>query len=520
MNSRLRLSVALSTAAAAAVLAFGCGGGGGDSGSSVADPATAAPADTPVFIDATVRPAGDQKTSIEDLVSKVTDGKVDPGSALIKQIDQSIASDPQTKGITYEDDIAPWLGEKVGISLSDFDGQNFNGVGATLQVTDTGAAGDFYDKIKDQKDVTSGTYKGFDYTSSSGDSGTFGVVDNFFVIGQDLATYKSIVDTIQGGDSLDADTGYKDALATASDSSVADVYVDVGGLIKAAGSQVDPQILKFYNALGVDFSNSTAFASLVPSSDKVEMDISTDAGTGLYSSGDPSKLLGSFPQDSFAAFASADVGKQITKALDGIDKVGFPPEVPPGALKSALARAGVNLGQITSRIGDVGVFVDGSSIVNIGGALVVTSGSAKDASDSVNQITVLLKKSGARGFSVLKGRTGFQVLDPQLPRPLVVTATGDRIAIGLGLPQTLKAATASGPTLASDPTFKEAESALGDSKIAGFVNLAPIAAFAQLAGDPSVQQALPYLQKFSYLAFGSGTSGKFTTSKIILALGK
>ncbi len=529
MNSRARLSAVLSTVTAVAVLAFAGCGGGGDGGGTAADPAAAAPAGSPLFVEGSIRPSGDEKTAIEDLVNKATNGQVDAGAEIVKAIDQGFADDPDTKGLTYEDDIAPWLGEKAGVAFQKYDGQNFTGVTIAVQVTDEGAAQDFINKLKDssKEKITEDSYKGFDFSTTSGnpatgnDPASIGIVDNFLVLGEKPEDFKAVVDTLEGGKSLESDKDYKDTVATTPDGSVFDIYANVGALIKQSGQAVDQQVLDFYNAIGTDFSNSVAVASVVPKSDSLELDVSTDAGTS-YGGGDASKLIGSFPDDSIAALGVADVGKQIEKVLDGVNAVGFPPEVPKGALYSTFKKAGVDIKGITSKIGDVGVFVNGSDIANIGGVLVATTDSEKTASESVKDFTLLLKRGGTPGFTVLKGQNGFQIVSSQLPKPLVVISSGDRIAAGLGLAETLQAASGKSPggTLADNPVFTEAKSALGSAHLAGFVNPKPLIALAQLSSDPNLEQALPYLQNLAYVAFGNGTSGDFATTKFILALSK
>ena len=520
MNSRFRLSAVLSTAAVAAVLAFaGCGGGGDDSGSG-ADPATAAPADTQIFVEGTVKPAGDTKTNIEQLVDTATNGQVDAGQQIIDQINASFAGDPDTKDLTYESDIEPWLGEKAGIALAGYDGEDFEDYSAALQVTDSGSASDFFDKVKEQGENIGegGSYEGYDYVTDTEDDTVIGLGDDFFVLGSDLANFKAAVDAAAGGDSLDSDSSYTDAISHATSGSLATVYVDIGGMIKDAGQSVDQQVLDFYKALGVDFSDATAVASLVPNSDNLEVDFATNASESF--GGDPSSLMASFPGDTIAGFASAGVGEQLQSALEGINEVGFPPEVPKGALFQTLDNAGINVKSITSKIGDVGLFVNGSGLANIGGALIVTTDSEKTASDTVKRFTLFLRRAGAPGFSVLKGNQGFSVTNTDLPRPLVVTFKGDRILAGLGLAQTLAAASGNGATLGDNDKFKDAQSALGGEKISGFIDADPLIALGQLSGDPSFDPARPFRETLAYLAVGYGSDNGFATSKVILALNK
>jgi hypothetical protein len=463
-----------------ALILAGCGSSSG--GSSSGDPVAAAPKDSSVFIEGSIRPSGDLKSNIEDLAKNAA-GISDPGTLIVDRIDSALKQDPESKDFTYEKDIEPWLGEKAGLFLSNYDGSDFKRAAGILQTTDSGAAQDFIDKAaaNSTNKVRDASYEGVDYKVTDSDGTSVGIVDDFLVIGTNEDSFKAVVGA-SGGDSLDSSSAYKAAVSAVPDGSLADVYVDIGGLIKQAGASVDQQIVRFYKALGYDFSNATAVASLVPGSDQVELDVATNATPNAVTGGAVKELLGSFPATSFLAVATPDVGKQLGRAIDGIDKVGFPPQVPPGALKSTLARAGIDLDKIAASIGDVGLFT---------------------------QVT-----SNAEGFAFRS---------PQLPKPLVVIAAGKRIGIGYGVEATQQAVSAavSGETLDSNPTFQAAADALGSTGISGFVDPKPILQLAETLGagsDSGFQMARPYLDKLDFLAFGTGSEGDLVTQKVILKL--
>src|SRR3954469_24661538 len=108
MMTRIRVLLVLSLAAlAAAIPLSGCGGGGGGGGTS-ADPATLAPSDAPLFVEATVRPEGELKSNIESLVENAA-GISDPGTLIIDRLNSSLADADTEEKLTYEDDIEPWL---------------------------------------------------------------------------------------------------------------------------------------------------------------------------------------------------------------------------------------------------------------------------------------------------------------------------------------------------------------------------------------------------------------------------
>lgn len=519
MNTRTRASLVLSSAAVAATIAIAGCGGSSSSGSD--DPAGLAPADSPLFVEASVKPTGEVKANVESL-SKGLAGISDPGSLIIAQLDSSVAQSGQD--ISFETDIQPWLGEKAGIFFQRYDGQNFSGVGAALETTNSSEASDFVDKLAQTSNspVTQNSYNGADYTTDTADGTSIGVVGDFLVAAEDQKTFEAAVDA-SDGDSLADDGKYKDALSNAPDGSLADVYVNIGDLINSAGDQVDQQVLDFYNSLGIDFSKSTALASIVPGPDQIEIDVSTDAGGGVDASG-LTDFVGSFPAGSWAAFASPNVGEQVKKVIDSFDENGIPGSVPPGKFKSAFAQQGIDVDKIVESIGDVGLFVEGTGRSDLGGALVVQTNDPQSASDTVGKLTDLVRQSGSPGFKAIPG--GFSVTDPQQigNKPVEIVAKGDRVVIGYGEAATQEALSGgSGQTLEGSASFDAAVKALDGTDLAGFLDIATVLKLAESMGagsDLNYQQLRPYLGKLDFAAVGAGSSGDLTTSKVVLKLQK
>ena len=122
----------------------GCGGGS-DSGSAASDLTSLVPPDVPFYAEAVIRPDGDQREAIESLSSQVA-GIDDPGSLIVGRLDAALADEPGD--FTYEDDIAPWLGERGAVFLRSFDQSGYGIDGAVaVEVTDAGAAQDFIDRV-------------------------------------------------------------------------------------------------------------------------------------------------------------------------------------------------------------------------------------------------------------------------------------------------------------------------------------------------------------------------------------
>ena len=264
-------------------------------------------------------------------------------------------------------------------------------------------------------------------------------------------------------------------------------------------------------------------ASVVPGSEDIEINFSTNAGAKSASSGDASDLLASFPGGSFAAFASAEFGKNLQQEIDSLDERGIPGELEPGELKQQMSAAGIDLDQLSGSIEDLGVFAQGNTRNNLTGAVVLTTKGAREASNTVANIGLLLRASGTPGVTAISGKaSGFSIHSNELgSKPLVVAAEGNRIAISYGPAASTQALTATkGATLAEDPAYKEAVAALGDTPISGFVDGPAAVQLASslipAAEQEGFQEAKPYLDKVAFVAIGGGSSGDLATSRAIV----
>ena len=369
----------------------------------------------------------------------------------------------------------------------------------------------------------SGSYNGVDYVVEKDETGTtLGVFDGLVAFAQSEAIFKSMVDASEG-ENLAGEDAFTSAIGNVPGESAADVYVDIGGLIEEAGNEIDANTQTFLDSVGIEPKEATAVASLVPNSDNVELDLSSNVSGDNPPSGDASKLLGSLPDTSVGALASAEFGKRFNEGIDKIDEEGIPGQVPPHQLKKAMKEAGVDLEGIANSIGDVGVYVTGNSEKTLAGALVMEAESDTQAANTVSNVGLFLRKAGVPGVTkISEGATGFSIRSPELGRqPVVIAAKGSRIVIGYGIASALSAFQESGKTLADNPAFKEAEGALGSTPIAAFVDghsALNLASALVPPGDEEFREAKKYLSKIEYVAVGSEASDGLATAKLIVGV--
>jgi hypothetical protein len=513
VRRRFVLSVLL---AALVALLAACGGGSG--GGDGTDPASVAPASAPLYIGFTLRPEGEEKEDV-DALAKTVAGVDSLGGLIVEELEKSAESDGEP--FDYAKEVEPWLGEEGGLFLASYAGEDFSEYGIAVQTEDEAAASEFVEKRGEASG--SGSYEGVDFTTTD-EGRVVGVFDGLVVFAENEKAFKAAV-AASSGESLAGKDSFQSATSAAPSGSLADLYVDVGALIKQAGGRIDPEAKLFLETAGIVPEEATALASLIPGSDQVEIDVSTNLNGENPPSGDASKTLGSLPGGALAAFASAEFGKRFNEGIDKIDANGIPGQVPPHKLKETLKEAGIDLESIASSIGDVGVFVEGNTKQNLSGAVVMETKGEKEAANTVSNIGLFLRAAGVPGITAITGKaTGFSVHSPELgSQPLVVAAEGNRIAIGYGLAAANAVLSGSGSTLANDPAYKEAVAALGSTPISGFVDGPAALQLASSMISPSEEkfrEAKKYLTKIEYVAIGSEASGELSKAKLIVGVGK
>jgi Protein of unknown function (DUF3352) len=514
----MRFSLFLALAACAALMTFAAGCGSGSSGSKVAD---VAPPGVPVFVEGTVRPSGELKSNT-DAIAKRVGGIDNLGDYVVEKLESSAGEEGEP--FDYATEVEPWLGERAGVFFERLEGNEPTDGGIVVESTDTQATQEFVDtQVKGSKDpYHPDTYKGVDYQLGGSEGKAIGVVGDFLVVAEGAAVFKEVVEASEG-ESLAAEDTFAKAISAASDGSLADVYVDVGALIDQSGGQIDPQVRQILRNAGIDPSEATAVASILPGTDSIEVDLSSDLAGEKPPSGNASDLLGLLPSTSFAALATSGFGEQLQEALDSLDAEGIPGTIPPHQLKKGVKELGIDLEGLVGSLQDAAVFATGNSESSLGGALVLTAKGSK-ASEAVERAVTLVRAFHVGGVSVLGGKaSGFALHSAELgSKPLVVAAEEGRVAIGYGVPQTLLGLAApTGKTLSDNPAYKEAVSALGGTAISGFVEGRSALRLADAlvpASNSGFEEAKKYLRDIGYVGIGTGSEGELATAKLIVGL--
>src|SRR6478672_8714047 len=186
----------LSLFAVLALVFAGCGAGAGAGAN--ADPAEVLPAGAPLYLEAVVRPDGDQADHLHALLGKVM-RTGDPGAKLEALVDQGIEKD--SHGATFAKDIKPWLGKRLGITVVP-GRRGDTGYVMALALKDAGKAADFVAKQAQEDGARKGSTGGVDYYVDPQDHSIDGVAGDYLIAASDLASFKRAVKTEADGGGL------------------------------------------------------------------------------------------------------------------------------------------------------------------------------------------------------------------------------------------------------------------------------------------------------------------------------
>ncbi|HKG03723.1 MAG TPA: DUF3352 domain-containing protein [Conexibacter sp.] len=499
-----------------ALAVAGCGGSDSASSSSDGlDPATVVPADAAVYVQATVRPSGDMQAGVLAAARKVL--RVDdPGAELHRLIDEALADTDLAGTPSFERDIDPWLGDRVGVFVLPDRGDD-PVAGFAAAVRDRDALEQELARLRDAGELrTGGRDSGVSYDVTNDDE-PVGIVGDFVVFASTQQAFSAAIDASKGSSLADA-SRFTDAVGDVPDDALAFAYVDPKTLFDAVGGLVDvPPATR--RALDRFADSGAVTASLTATADEIAIEASAGGQVteALDSDSDAEVTVGQLPGDSWLALATPPLGPLIRNVLAGA-----------GVHDEAAAQVQQNVGLDLDRdllepLGGLGVFVRGESPLDIGGGALLQMTNAVAAQRLLTRIEAIV---GA-GLNVptrplaVSGARGFQVQIPQSPQPIVVLAKGDRLAAGY-------AASSAQDLLDPQQRFddssdgKAAIDTLGDGYTPSFVLIVPPLAGLLRALDQlevaDLSSVLPYVDAYRSLAIGTKRDGDRTSVRIVAAL--
>ena len=478
-----RILLTITALLSAVVVAAGCGS---DSSSSSA-PASLAPAGSLFYAEASLHPSANQQAAIDSLIEKFP-GEGSAGERIRGLLEKGFSE--ADLGLSYSKDIEPWLGDEAGFFLTSFSPGDTSGA-ALIATDDEDAARAAIDKAKGGRDAS---YKGHDYRTFSDDTAA-GVVEGQVVVGSE-AGFKAAVDTAEGGDPLEDDDAYQKALDGAAQERLGFIYVNTPALskqLKAVGGPFadafDTPLLATINAT----EHGVVVESVLPKS----------ISSAIPFLGQGGKLAGELPADSWLALSAPDLGDTI----DGVLTAFGPQAGGRDALEQQLqAATGLDLDKdVLSWMGDWSLFVRGTTVQSLNGALVVETSDEAASKRFIDKVAALARKAG----HVSRTADGYALRIEALPEAVQLFQRDGKVVLAYG---------ASAARDALDPArrlrdtkgYQDAQQALGgDYDLALYLSFPQVVSLIDsIAGDNDTWAGIkPYLEPLGALAAGAKKDG-------------
>ncbi len=296
-------TLALAGAGAWAALALSGGG---------PQPTEALPADTLGFVSIDLDPSAGQKIEAMRMINKFPSLKdelgLDPSDDLREALfDEAFSSGP-CEDKTYQDDVAPWLGNRAAVAAVPGDGDAPAPV-VVVQVTDA--------------DKAEAGLAALAECSSSQDDVAFVVADGWAVVTEDQGTAQAVVDDAAAG-SLADDADYQRWMDELGDAGVLNMYV-APGLSDAMAELLGDEAFGMSAADVESFADFQGVAGTVRfNNGALEMEAVGSQSEAMVAGSSAGALVESLPTDTAMAYAASlpegwlsDREDEIAQSLGG-----------------------------------------------------------------------------------------------------------------------------------------------------------------------------------------------------------
>jgi Protein of unknown function (DUF3352) len=433
-----------------------------------------------------------------------------------------------------------------------------------LDTTDVAKARSFLEAQAHSVGARTTSYRGVAFQVAP-DGVAEGIVHRFAVIGSE-AGFKSVIDTAAGSPALAQATGYAKLSSTAEAGALANVYFSPEELARAGrtgggGSSSDGGGSGSSGGGGSSDSGSASilplvesllgnpgqlYLSVVPSASAVAVDLDTlrpatpSAHPGGFSTGEPNaggsstsgaQVLSGLPGGAWLAIGFGDLGKTLGNA-QGLHAL--------ASLASGVSIGSISLGTVLaplsshtldvqrdllSWMGATGVYVSGSSVLNLQAAVVITSKDPARSRAAVAELAQAYREAGGQTSptSVPGTETAVTVKLPSFPLTLTMAYGRGKFVVGVGT-ASVQEALSPQSTLAGTPNYTTATSALGQgiqpSALVEFHTLSGLLESLGLNQAPSLAGFASAITPLSNLAVGGGESlpGGVTRARVVLGL--
>jgi hypothetical protein len=486
---RVRLSAALLLAS---VVLAGCG----SSTPTGASPAPLAPANSLVYAELTVRPAGTQRATVESALTRLLGHSPD---ADIQRLTERIFG---SAGLNYGSNVAPWLGQKIGLVVTHF---SRDGLGLIAPTTNPAGALKTFRRVVHAK-LTSASYAGIHYQQCVDPVRrlALGTVGHNAVIAAP-AVFKEIVDAYHGR-SLTKTAAFGSAFSTVPGTPLIRAYVNstgVGSALPALlGSlptgRLPSGIQQLYGAALAKLHGTLGF-SLTAAPHALTVDFHSSVVHGGQGAD-----VGGLSGQSWFALASGQLNLKPAKRMLSAAMAQNP------AMQLALSQVRSKLGldlvhDILPALGPLQLSFQGSAALTAAGALVIRPADPAAADRVVAAIRRLAAHSAS--LAVEGSAQNFTITRRGLPIPrIAITETAGKLVVTFD--ETPAQALTPATHLSASPRLATARSGLpGGSQVPLFIDFRGLAQLLQglpnFNSNPRDQQILGVLQRLDYLVLGA-----------------
>ncbi len=283
------------------------------------------PANTDIYATALLDPSLAQKRDLQSVLERFP--QLSSDSKLQKQLDSAMEDAFRSSGISWKNDVQPWIGSQIA-GIGDFTGGATGGA-MLLRTKDEHAAAAMFDKLKSGpagKDThfSSEKHGGVTVwrgsTASNSADGAYAVFDHTVVVGSSAAMVEKVIDTDQGKNpNLGNAATYKETLQDLPADHLGVVYVNAQSVMKALKDALGPvdsgstppfvqQALDQFNAyrsfgLALSLQSNAVDLDTVTLTDPAKLSIA--ARQALDKPAARSAMLKWIPSDSFVVLAGS-----------------------------------------------------------------------------------------------------------------------------------------------------------------------------------------------------------------------
>jgi Protein of unknown function (DUF3352) len=456
------------------------------------------PAGAVVYGEVNLEPEGDQKEAIDSILSKFPGGG-EAGDKLKDLIEKGLRESDAP--ISFKEDIEPWLGDEAAFFVGGI-GQSgqAKASGALIATTDEDKAKDALEKSAEGK-LKKQDYNGVELLTDDSDQAG-AVLDGFVVLGT-LDGVKAAIDTSKGGRKLSDDADFEKATEDAASDRLGLFYVNSPQLVSAmreVGTNLPESFKRFFEEPVV------ATADADDDGIVVESNVPPQLARTFAFFGEASDVLGDLPGDSWLALGQKDLGELLDFYVDAFADVAGGRDQIEGQFKAA---TGLDLQKQLAWMGDFGVFVRGTTLANLDGALVVQTSDEAESGRFLSAIERLVRTQSDGGADIQRRSGGFAVQIDGVPKPIQAFVESGKVVFAYG-DAAAKDAVDAAEKLGDSPDFTSASDSLGDYNVSFYVLMKPILDLVDstsAADDADWQDAKPYLEPLSALVGGTSGSG-------------